>query len=132
MKISRLLAVLTLLALTCGFAGRAAAQRRDQARPQFNDHDRQAVHAWMEHNRARLPLGFRMQDRLPPALESHLQLGAELAPELRRRIHPVPHDLLVTLVPPPPGDRYVVIGDHLCLIDGGFHLLDVLHLELNF
>lgn len=132
-------ACVPLLALSLGvisFGARAQAQdHRDHGRQdhrQFDDHDRQQVHSWMDRHHDHPPVGFRSQDRLPANLESGLRVGVVLGPQYRRRIHPVPHDLLVTLAPPPPHYRYVIIGDHLCLIDSGYHVSDILHLELNF
>lgn len=123
-----------LLTLTLGVAA-VAGFAQDHGRghnPQFSDHDRQAIHSWQDKNHEHPPVGFREQDRLSPALESQLRVGVVLDRDLRGRIHPVPHALLITLATPPPHYRYVVIGDHVCLIDSGFHLVDVIHLELNF
>lgn len=100
--------------------------------PRFNDHDRAAVHTWMSKHHDHPPVGFRESDRLTATEEARLQVGVVLEPAMRRRIHPVPHDLLVTLAPAPRHYRYVVIGDHVCLVDAGYHVTDILHLELNF
>lgn len=115
----------------------AAAQDHGHGRGQgnghhFDSHDRGEVHAWQERHHEHPPAGFRDQDRLPPEMESRLRVGFVMGPEFRRRIRPVPHDLLITLEPPPRHYRYVVIGDHLCLVDSGYRVEDVLHLELSF
>ncbi len=51
---------------------------------------------------------------------------------MRHAIRPVPHDLYIRLAPPPPGYRYVMIGDHVVLVDRSYRIHDVLHFELNF
>ncbi len=98
----------------------------------FDDHDRQAMREWQEHHHDHPPVGFRNRDRLPPDLESRFQAGLVLGPEYRSRIRPVPVDLYRRLTPPPPGYRYVVVGDHICLVDRGYRVHDVIHFELNF
>jgi hypothetical protein len=50
---------------------------------------------------------------------------------LRRMARPVPEDLLYQLPPPPRYCRYVVIGGHVCLVDEGYRVRDVIHLEFN-
>jgi hypothetical protein len=47
----------------------------------------------------------------------------------RARCHPVPADLLAGLPPPPPHYRYNVIGGHVVLVDGGWHVVDILSVE---
>ncbi|MGH9520844.1 MAG: hypothetical protein ACRD2D_14390 [Terriglobales bacterium] len=98
----------------------------------FSDHDRQEVRDWEGEHRGHWPKGFRERDRLAPQLEAELRVGVVLQPELRRRIEPVPASLVVLLTPPPPDYRYVALGDHICLVDRGLHVADILHLELNF
>lgn len=105
---------------------------RDRDHPRFEDHDRQAVRGWFKEHHGHLPPGLRDRDRLAPDLESRLQVGLVLDPGLRHRIYPVPEGLLVQLPPCPRHYRYVVIGDHICLIDDGYHVFDVIHFELNF
>ncbi|MGH9394064.1 MAG: hypothetical protein ACRD1E_07830 [Terriglobales bacterium] len=127
---TRLLGRGAVLALALGMASlAAAAQGRSR---HFSDHDRKAVRGWEEGHRKHPPEGFRDRDRLSPDLEARLRVGVVLDPELRRRMHRAPHDLVVILAPPPPHYRYVVIDDHVCLVDREYRVSDVLHLELNF
>ncbi|HUX67187.1 MAG TPA: hypothetical protein VMV31_06840 [Terriglobales bacterium] len=135
----RSLALPTLLALALGLGaaaqGRGRGHEGDHGRGwgrHFDRHEREAIHHWQDEHREHPPLGFRAQDRLPPGLESRLRIGMVLEPELRRRMRPVPRGLLVLLAPAPRRYRYVVIGDHICLVGRGDRLDDVLHLELNF
>jgi Ni/Co efflux regulator RcnB len=133
-----------VLVLAFPFAqGRALAQERehdrehdndrdrDRDRRHFDDHDRQSAQEWYREHRDHLPEGLRERDRLSAAFESRLRTGEVLDLDLRHRIHPVPHELLEHLPPCPEHYRYVIIGGHICLIDEGYHLQDVIHFELN-
>lgn len=109
--------------------GRRKDERRGHNR--FDDHDRQEARQWYEQRRDRRPEGFRDRDRFPSEYESRLRDGYVLDPEMRRMCHPVPEDLAYRLPQPPRNCRYVVIGGHLCLIDNGYRVRDVIHFELN-
>ena len=104
----------------------------DRDRPQFDDYERGSSRDWYDAHRDHRPVGFRDRDRLSRELESRFRVGVVLDPELRRRMHPAPADLLVTLPPPPRHYRYVVVGEHVCMVDDGYRLADVIHVELNF
>jgi hypothetical protein len=104
---------------------------RDHEHPRFEDHDRDAARGWFSEHHDRLPQGLRDRDRLPPEVESRLQVGVILDHDMRRRIHPVPADLLDRLPPCPRHYRYVIIGGHIGLIDDSFRVSDVIHFELN-
>jgi hypothetical protein len=58
--------------------------------------------------------------------------GFVLTPEMRRAFRPGPPDLYRQFPPPPAGYCYVVIGDHVCLVNRSYRIHDVLHFELNF
>src|ERR1700723_3423549 len=123
MKTTKLLCMsaTTLLALALPLMGGTFAQDRDRDKdhdhPRFEDHDRQAARSWYNEHHDRLPEGLRDRDRLPPEIESRLQVGVVLDQDLRHRIHPVPAELIERLPPCPPHYRYVIIGGHICLID---------------
>jgi Ni/Co efflux regulator RcnB len=96
----------------------------------FNDHDRQAARDWYrDHHDAFRHEEGRYWHR---EWEPNIREGFVFTPEMRRAIRPVPRDLYMRLAPPPRGYRYVVIGDHICLIDRDYRIHDVLHFELNF
>jgi hypothetical protein len=129
-----------VLVLTFPFAGSGifAQERehdkdrdRDSDRRRFDDHDRQAAYGWYKEHREHLPEGLRERDRLTAEFESRLREGEVLDRDLRHRIHPVPHELLERLPPCPEHYRYAIIGGHICLIDGGWRLHDVIHFELS-
>jgi Ni/Co efflux regulator RcnB len=105
---------------------------QDQDHSRFDDHDRQVSRDWYNQHRNRPPAGLRDRDRLRPEYESRLREGYVLDQNMRRMVYPVPTDYYRRLPPPPRGYRYVFIGGHLVLIDGGYRVHDVLHFELNF
>jgi hypothetical protein len=127
-------AALLALALPLIGGGTFAQDRdrdRDHDHPRFEGHDRQSARGWYSEHHDRLPEGLRDRDRLPPELESRLQVGVVLDRDLRHRVHPVPAELLERLPPCPAHYRYVIIGGHICLIDERFQVFDVIHFELN-
>lgn len=107
--------------------------RKDERRGhnRFDDRARREARDWYEHHRDRPPEGFRDRDRFAPEYEGRMREGYALDPDMRRMCRPVPEDLAYRLPPPPRHCRYVVIGGHLCLIDNGYHVHDVIHFELN-
>jgi Ni/Co efflux regulator RcnB len=121
------------------FSAMASAQARNaesrpgtqnrQGQTQFNAQDRQATSAWSNQHQARPPVGFRPQDRLSPALESRLQVGSRLDPELQKRVHPVPSDLRRQLATPAPNYRYAAVGGHVTLLDKKNQVHDIIHVH---
>lgn len=101
-------------------------------RYRFRDRDRRAAHDWYERHREHPPEGFREREWLAPEYESRMRVGYVLDPDMRRMSRPVPEDLMYQLPPCPRHYRYVVIGGHICLVDRGYRVHDVIHLELNF
>jgi hypothetical protein len=61
--------------------------------------------------------------------EQRIRVGAALDPELRRLSRPVPPDLLRQLPPRRRYLRYVIVGDHILLIDNWWTVRDIVHLE---
>jgi hypothetical protein len=112
---------------------RSDDDRRDRDdQHEFRDRDRRAAHDWYEHHRDHEPRGFRRRDWLSPEYESRLRIGFVLDRDMRRMSYPVPEDLMHELPPCPRHYRYVVIGGHICLVDGGYRVQDLIHLEVNF
>jgi hypothetical protein len=115
-----------LLGLSVGKVVRAQ-EHHDHDR--FDDHDRAAAHDWYHdhHTYFRHDEGRYWHGEWEPNIHE----GFVFTPEMRRAFRPVPHELLVRLGPAPHGWRYVVIGDHVCLVDADWRIHDVLHFELN-
>ena len=115
--------------------GQAKKAERQEAK--FADHDREIAHNWYVHerrdrNEAReLPPGLRDRDRLPPVIERRLQRGWVVDRDDRMRLYPPPVALVRGFAPPPPGYRYFLIGGHLMLVDPGYRVFDVIHLEIS-
>ena len=140
MKTRRWVAAATTLLLTL-FLGVTLAQAQDRDRDRqdqgdrdhhdhdrFDDHDRAAARDWYAHHHDY----FRHDEGRywHREWEPNIREGFILNREMRGAIRPVPRDLRLPY--PPPGYRYVVIGDHICLIDRDYRIHDVLHFELNF
>ena len=136
MKTARWFTMITslLLALFMGIT-LAQGQDRDHDRDhhdhdRFDDRDREVARDWyrdhhdaFRHNEGR----YWHRD-----WEPRIHEGFVLTPDMRAAIRPAPRDLYGRFAQPPPGYRYVIIGDHVCLIDRGYRIHDVLHFELNF
>lgn len=106
--------------------GPAATDR--QSHTQFNSQDRQVTNDWYNQSQtqAHPPTGFRQQDRLSPALDSLLQVGSRLDPQLQKKLHNVPSDLKSRLGAPAPGYRYAAVGGHVAMIDKKNQVQDVI------
>jgi Ni/Co efflux regulator RcnB len=136
MNLRQCFAACAMAALVLGTAGRVTAgQRRAEPRrdvaadhDHFDDHDRDVARSWYTNHHNALPLGLRERDRLSHDMELRLDAGFVLDRTWRARIHPVPLDLIRLLPPPPRGDRYVIVGGHICLINSRYEVRDVIHL----
>lgn len=111
--------VVVALLLT-GAATRAAAQ--------YNDHDRQVAHDYVAQHHDNAPAGLRDADR-KPEYEDKLKVGVVLTPEVRKDVHPVPHELGRQLSKPPAGYKNVAVGGHIVMVDKSHQVKDVIHPE---
>jgi Ni/Co efflux regulator RcnB len=98
---------------------------------QFDDHTQQVARDWNNQHQKKPPAGLRSQDRLSAEQESRLHEGAVLDKDMRKRVHPVPPDLVRQMPPPPSQHRYVAIGGHIGLIDNSYQVKAVIHLHDN-
>ena len=93
----------------------------------FGDGDRQAMRDWYrDHYNAPV---FQGQRRWNDQSEQRLQVGIVLAPDLRAWARPAPQDLYGRLAPLPGGYRYVIVGDHVVVLDDQWVIHDVNHFE---
>lgn len=104
---------------------------QDRQEHKFSDQDRKAAQDYHNQHRGKPSTGFRAQDKLRPEDEGRIREGAVLDTDLRKRSHPIPGDLLHRLPPPARGHRYVVVGGQVCDVDSGWHISDVIHINLN-
>lgn len=110
----------------------ANAEAQQSEHTKFDDRDRETVRSWYIAHRDRLPPGFRDQDRLPPQWEARLQPGSMLDVNMRRRVRPVPPDLIRTLPAPPRDYRYAVLDGHIIIVgEKTWHVSDVLHFHMD-
>jgi hypothetical protein len=72
------------------------------------------------------------RDRLSPGQERFIVAQGFVPVELRTRMQPCPHELEVTLPPPPPNHVHVFIGGNLVLVNrANFQIADVFHFDIN-
>ena len=101
-----------------------------QEHTQFDDHARQVTKDYYNQHQSHPPKGLRNQDRLSAEEEAQLEPGKPLPSQLRRKAYTAPRDLRRQLPPPPRHHRYVVIGQHVALVDDTNHVLrDVIKLH---
>ena len=122
--------VAATLLLFAGLYFGAALTHAQAKHDRFDDHDRQAARSWYKdhHDAFRQEEGRNWQADWEP----NIREGFVLTPDMRAAIQPAPVDLVAQFGPAPDGYRYVVIGDHVVLIDRDYRIHDVLHFELNF
>ncbi len=95
----------------------------------FTDQDLQILHEWYADHRDRLPIEFEARLHWNADFENRFQIGVALGPDMRRWAHPVPHELADRLHPLPPGFRYMVMGNHICIVDDAWNVRDIYHFE---
>lgn len=99
--------------------------------PSFNDHDRQVTRDWYFHNRGRLGRGWGDRDRLSPAMERRLRVGARLDRVFYGRMYWLPGDLVRLYGPAPRGYRYAIIGGNIVLLDRDYFVRDVFRIDFR-
>ena len=101
-----------------------------QEHTQFDDHARQVTKDYYNQHQSHPAKGFRTQDRLSAEEEAQLEPGKPLPSHLQRKAYTAPRDLPRQLPPPPPHHRYVVVGQHVGLVDDTNHVLrDIIRLH---
>jgi len=96
---------------------------------QFNDKQKEAARSYYKEHQDHP--AFRQPERWNDDYESRIRPGYVLDADMRRMSRPAPPEMLVGLGRAPRGYRYVVIGGHVVLVDGGYRIHDAIHLELN-
>jgi hypothetical protein len=120
---------LTTAVLAIGIFATSGALRAQQGSITFTfgDRDRQAMREWYrDHYNAQ---EFQSQRRWNGQWEQRIQAGVVLDPQLRAWVRPVPRDLYGRLSPLPRGYRYVIVSDHVVVVDDGWMIHDVNHFE---
>ena len=103
-------------------------QMEDRNREQqFNDRDQQVMRDW--YNSHRDSQEFQGREHWNDQMERRLQVGIVLDPDMRRLARPVPSDLLNRLPPAPRDFRYLIVGDHIVLVDEGWSIRQVFHFD---
>lgn len=95
----------------------------------FDARDRQNFQSWYSRNRSRAPWA---NDRYPRGWDSRIRPGYRIGPDMWRYYRPVPYDLARTLPLPPPGYRYVMLGNRIVLVDNYDTIRDGFSFSFNF
>jgi hypothetical protein len=95
----------------------------------FSAGDRAYMDDWYRGHRGHLTVEFDGRDHWRPEYERRFVSGYVVEPELRRWAHPVPVEFEGHMQRLPRGYRYVVIGDHICVVDDGWRVYDVYHFD---
>jgi hypothetical protein len=103
-------------------------QRKKHYR-QFNQ--RQQQYARTYYNQYHNQDVFRRDDRWNDDYDRRIQPGYVLDDDMRRMSRPAPYEMTRGMGRPPRGYRYIVIGGHVILIDGGYRVHDAIHFEIN-
>jgi len=93
----------------------------------FTDKDRQALQQWYKTHHEQLPAEFVAREHWSPTFEGRLKIGSIIEKDIRPWAYPAPDDLLSQLPSQPRHFRYVIIGEHACIIDASWRLYDVFH-----
>lgn len=118
---------LTTAALAIGLVTASGAALRAQSITfSFGDRDRQAMREWYRTHSTAPEFQAR---RWNPQYEQRLQVGLVLDPDLRAWARPAPADLYGSLAPLPRGYRYMIVGDHVVVVDDGWRIQEVNHFE---
>jgi len=92
---------------------------------------RQQQYARTYYNQHRDEEVFRRDDRWNDDYDLRIQPGYVLDDDMRRMSRPAPYEMTHGMGRPPRGYRYIVIGGHVVLIDGGYRVHDAIHFEIN-
>ena len=98
----------------------------------FDDRDRRMFQSWYNSRRQNPPAGFRLNDRLPPDLNSRVGIGFRIGPEVAPYYRPIPYDLARRMPLPPRGYKYVMLGNRIVLLDNRNTVRDTFSFQFNF
>ena len=102
--------------------------RRDNYH-RFDDRDRRSFRDWYFRNRNRSPW---IHDRYPRGWDARIRPGYRIGADMWRYYRPVPYELARTLPLPPPGYRYIMLGNSIVLIDTYDTVRDGFTFSFNF
>jgi len=95
----------------------------------FSAGDRAYLDDWYRGHRGQLTVEFEGRDHWRPEYDRRFVTGYVVEPEFRRWAHPAPVEWEAHMQRLPRGYRYVVIGDHICVVDDGWRVYDVYHFD---
>ena len=85
----------------------------------FGDEERRYILDWFHDsdNLRALPPGIAEREHLPPGLQQQLEKDVKLPPGLESKLQPLPRGLERSLPKLPDGNRRIVVGSNVILLD---------------
>jgi hypothetical protein len=85
----------------------------------FGVEERRYILDWFHdsNNLKALPPGFSKREQLPPGVQQLLEKDGKLPPELENKLQPLPVVLEGILPKLPDGNRRILVGDNVILLD---------------
>lgn len=133
----RRLSIIAGMLLLSTFGGIAPAGSTAQSRgsatdmgskpAQFTKQDRDVMARWYHAHQNQLPAEFVAREHWSPTFEGRLHVGSVVEKDIRQWAYPMPEDLLTQLPALPRHFRYVIIGNHACIIDAAWRVYDIYH-----
>ena len=129
LQVKIIFGIVILLGVTsCASAQARKADSSQRAQPvPFTSQDKEAMNDWYRAHRNELPTEFVAREHWSPTFEGRLHVGSVIEKDIRQWAYPMPDDLLSRLPAQPRHYRYVIIGEHACIIDAAWRLYDVHH-----
>lgn len=93
----------------------------------FTKDDREVMARWYHAHQNQLPAEFVAREHWSPTFEGRLHVGSVVEKDIRQWAYPIPEDLLTALPAQPRHFRYVIIGNHACIIDAAWRVYDLYH-----
>jgi hypothetical protein len=111
---------------------RLSENRKYRNRIKFDDHDHQVIRDWYNPDRDEILVGMRDPNRVPPYVDSRLQIGVGHDADLPMR-RSAPIRFWDRLTSSPRSYQYVAIQGHVEAIDENYQdINDLVHLKLYF
>ena len=95
----------------------------------FTDRDIHIIRDWYRDHPEQVQWAERQERQSGGDLEGRLQPGQYLDRDVRRMAHAVPDDLEYGLDPLPRYWRYVIVADHMMIVDDDWRIRDIYHFD---
>ena len=127
MKIKRTAIGSLLLFVGLSLGATLASAQNGPIHDHFDTRDRKIATEWYKAH----PDAFKSEQgtNWRADWEPNLRDGFVLTADMRAAVHRAPTELETQFGPAPEGYRYVMLGDHILIIDNDYRIHDVMHFE---